>query len=197
MASQFEFVRSPRMNGVCFDVTNGEIACIEVTGKKIQSYALHRLAPGGLRGFVDYLVENYDFIYVRGKSKAEFIRKMQKSAVTYDLADVGCPPLGVVADNMEGRDCLEHGGMEECALTNVRLMLQWLSLFQNVMVYNAVSSFKLTRGLKDMEVTDLCYLPKCYYLQCRQQIRDVIEKLPAYLRQDPDLAVYAREKQVV
>lgn len=185
------------MNGVCLDVSNGEIACIEVQGKKLQSYYLSRLSPNGLRGFIEYLSQRYNFFYVRGRSKVDFIRKLQNYAVIYDLADVGCPPLGIIASTMDGKDCLEHGGGEECALTNVRLMQQWVLNYQSLSVQYAITSFKLTRCLKDMEINDLVYLPKSYYLECRQQIADVIDKLPPFLKNDPELSVYAREKRLV
>lgn len=84
--------------------------------------------------------------------------------------------------------CAEHAGETtvhpNCATRNALHLAAWVTEFMAVLEDNAVAAFLEKRDLTQMEAFDLLNLPRQYYLECKGQIRHVIDHVPPFLLRD-------------
>lgn len=140
------------------------------------------------------IVENASYIYVKGKEKKEWIKKIinDESKPVIDLEELNCPSFRRMRD-YEVLHWHEdnHGNLPRyhCAFENVQRLKTWYLKECKPCLYKSLIMSIEVGGLKRMKAEDIAYLTKDFILIYGSSIIDEVwDKLSEAMKKDADIA---------
>lgn len=136
-------------------------------------------------------------VLVKGSEKQTFISNLlsEFNIKVLNLDDLNCPNFNILKKQFWNesilKPCVFEHNMRNCAYIHAGVLLQWWKLEKciqdRLQAVNLAIKDCHTKGYKGMQEELVKYLPKEFLLNHVENIENVYNKLPIYLRKDLDI----------